>query len=134
MAVGPMPPVPPAAPSARRMLVLAGSAFGVLAAEPLFVLVDTAVVGHLGSNALAALGVGATLMSLVVFVATFVEYGTTARAARGVGAGRQPAGSDEGVQASWIAALAGLVVVAISEAIAGPITGALSGSRPGVHD
>ena len=48
----------------RRMLALATSAFLVLAAEPLYLLVDTAVVGHLGAAALGALGIGTTLMGL----------------------------------------------------------------------
>ncbi len=34
---------------ARRVIGLAVPALGVLAAEPLYVLVDTAVVGHLGA-------------------------------------------------------------------------------------
>src|ERR1700759_5124909 len=122
----------PAEPSTRRMLALAASAFGGLAAEPSFVLVDTAVVGHLGAHPLAALGVGATLVSLVVFVATFVEYGTTARAARWYGAGNEAAAVNEGVQASWIASLAGLLVVIFSEAFAAPFTRLLAGSDSAV--
>ena len=49
----------------RRLLTLAASAFAVLAAEPLYLLVDTAVVGHLGSTVLASLGIGAALLGLV---------------------------------------------------------------------
>ena len=79
--------MPDADASTRRLLSLAASAFVVLAAEPLYVLVDTAVVGHLGTVALAGLAVGATLLTLVVVVGTFVEYGTTGRAARAYGAG-----------------------------------------------
>ena len=51
---------PAAQLSVRRMLTLATSAFLVLAAEPLYLLVDTAVVGHLGAHALGALAVGTT--------------------------------------------------------------------------
>ncbi len=119
--------------SARRMLVLAGSAFAVLAAEPLYVLVDTAVVGHLGSTALGALGIGAALMTLVVFVATFVEYGTTSRAARWFGAGDRVAAVNEGVQASWLAFTLGLAVLAVSELFAGPLTRALAGNDGSVQ-
>jgi putative MATE family efflux protein len=120
-------------PSTKRMLILAASAFGVLAAEPLFLLTDTAVVGHLGSHPLAALGVGATLMDLVVFVATFVEYGTTSRAARWFGAGEPRAAVNEGVQASWIAAAAGLGVVVVSEIFADPMTRLLAGTDGSVQ-
>lgn len=100
----------------------------MLAAEPLYLLVDTAVVGHLGSRQLAGLGVGAALMSLLTIVGTFVEYGTTSRAARWYGAGRLDAALNEGVQASWLAAGIGVVVVALGEALAGPLTGLLAGS------
>ena len=49
----------------------------VLAAEPLYVLVDTAVVGHLGRVPLAALAVGGTVMTLTAWLGTVVAYGTT---------------------------------------------------------
>jgi putative MATE family efflux protein len=114
-------------PPTSRMLALAASAFIVLAAEPLYLLVDTAVVGHLGTGALAGLGIGAALMTLLTIVGTFVEYGTTARAARWYGAGRTDAAIGEGVQASWLAAGIGIVVVAAGEVFAGPLTSLLAG-------
>src|SRR4051794_25880664 len=67
-------------------------------------------------------------MGLLTIVGTFVEYGTTARAARWYGAGRVDAAVGEGVQASWLAVLIGLAVVAVGEAFAGPLTAALAGS------
>ena len=121
-----MSTAPPAAPT-QRMLTLAASAFIVLAAEPLYLLVDTAVVGHLGSRALAGLGVGAALMGLLTIVGTFVEYGTTARAARWYGAGRPDDAIAEGVQASWLAVGIGLVIVVVGEVLAGPLTTLLAG-------
>lgn len=117
----------------RALLALAASAFVVLAAEPLYLLVDTAVVGHLGSRPLAGLGVGAALMGLLTIVGTFVEYGTTARAARWFGAGRPDAAVGEGVQASWLAVGIGLALVVAGEAFAGPLTGLLAGSGPVQH-
>ncbi len=121
------------APSTRSLLTLAASAFVVLAAEPLYLLVDTAVVGHLGSRPLAGLAVGAALMALLTIVGTFVEYGTTSRAARWYGAGRPDAAIDEGVQASWLAGGIGLAVVALGEAFAGPLTRALAGAGATQH-
>jgi putative MATE family efflux protein len=117
----------------RSLLALAASAFVVLAAEPLYLLVDTAVVGHLGSRPLGGLGVGAALMGLLTVVGTFVEYGTTARAARWYGAGRVDAAVGEGVQASWLAGVIGLAVAAVGEVFAGPLTGALAGSAATQH-
>ena len=67
---------------ARRIVALAASAFVVLAAEPLFVLVDTAVVGHLGRVQLAALGAAGTVMTMLAVLGSTLEYGTTGRAAR----------------------------------------------------
>jgi putative MATE family efflux protein len=113
--------------STRRLLSLAGSAFVVLAAEPLYLLVDTAVVGHLGPTPLAGLGVAGALMALLTIVGTFVEYGTTARAARWFGAGRPDAAVNEGVQASWLAGAIGLVVIVVGELLAGPMTRLLAG-------
>lgn len=111
----------------RRLLALAGSAFVVLAAEPLYLLVDTAVVGHLGAVPLAGLGIGAALMALLTIVGTFVEYGTTGRSARWFGAGQADAAVNEGVQASWLAVSIGLVVVVVGEVFAGPLTRLLAG-------
>ncbi|WP_304049801.1 MATE family efflux transporter, partial [Jatrophihabitans endophyticus] len=118
---------------ARRVLGLAASAFLVLAAEPLYLLVDTAVVGHLGSRPLAALAVGAALMGLLAIVGEFVEYGTTSRAARWHGAGRHDDAVREGVQATWLALGIGVVVVVAGEIAAGPLTGLLSGGSGAVQ-
>lgn len=111
----------------RRILVLAASAFVVLAAEPSYLLVDTAVVGHLGATQLAGLGIGAALMAVLTIVGTFVGYGTTARAARLFGAGRTDAAVNEGVQASWLALGIGGVVVLAGEILADPLTTLLAG-------
>jgi len=117
----------------RRMLALATSAFLVLAAEPLYLLVDTAVVGHLGAHALGALGVGTTLMALLAIVGTFVEYGTTARAARWFGNGQRERAIAEGVQASYLAIAIGVLVVVAGQLAAGPLVRLLTGSSS-VHD
>jgi putative MATE family efflux protein len=113
--------------STRRLLALAASAFVVLAAEPLYLLVDTAVVGHLGAVSLAGLGVGAALMALLSVVGGFVEYGTTGRSARWFGAGRVDAAVNEGVQASWLGFAIGVVMVALGEVLARPLTTLLAG-------
>jgi putative MATE family efflux protein len=111
----------------RQLLSLSVSALVVLAAEPLYILVDTAVVGHLGSVQLAGLGVAGALMALLTIVGDFVEYGTTSRAARWFGAGRTADAVNEGVQASWLAAGIGAVVVLVGELFAGPLTSLLAG-------
>lgn len=120
--------------STRRIVTLAGSAFVVLAAEPLFLLVDTAVVGHLGRVPLAALGAAGIVMTLLAIVGTSLEYGTTGRAARYFGAGRREAAVNEGVQASWLALLIGLVAIVVGEAVAGPVVRVVTGGAGPVAD
>jgi putative MATE family efflux protein len=113
----------------RRIASLAASAFVVLAAEPLYLLIDTAVVGHLGRVQLGGLGVAGALMTLLAVVGTFVEYGTTSRAARWFGAGRLRDAVDEGVQASYLAVTIGTVAAVLGEAFAGPLTALLAGGH-----
>ncbi|SCL34147.1 MATE family efflux transporter [Micromonospora aurantiaca (nom. illeg.)] len=108
----------PVTASPRRIAALALPALVVLAAEPLYVLVDTAVVGHLGRVPLAALAVGGTVMTLTAWVGTVVAYGTTGRSARRFGAGDRAAAVAEGVQASWLALVTG-VLVAVAIGIGG---------------
>lgn len=108
-------------------MALAASAFLVLAAEPLFVLVDTAVIGHLGRTQLAALGAAGTVMTMLALVGSSLEYGTTARAARYFGAGRRAAAVNEGVQATWLALSIGLLAVLVGEAVARPVAQAVAG-------
>jgi len=112
---------------AGRVVRLAASAFVVLAAEPLFLLVDTAVVGHLGRVALAALGAGGTVMGLLAIVGTTLAYGTTGRAARWFGAGERGAAVGEGVQASWLALGIGGIGVLAGQVLAGPATRLIAG-------
>jgi MATE family, multidrug efflux pump len=122
------PPAPPDQRTlTRRITALALPALVVLAAEPLYVLVDTAVVGHLGRVPLAAVAVGGTVMSVAVWFGTLMAYGTTGRAARRFGAGDRPAAVSEGVQASWLALATGLLLVLLGQIFAGPVTRALAG-------
>ncbi|MET0136070.1 MAG: MATE family efflux transporter [Kibdelosporangium sp.] len=117
----------------RQVLSLAVPALGVLAAEPLYLLVDTAVVGHLGAVPLAALSVAGIVLAQVSSQLTFLSYGTTARVARLHGAGRREEAVAEGVQATWLAVLVGVALVILGQLLAQPIADALSGS-PEVAD
>ncbi len=113
---------------ARKVLGLAVPALGVLAAEPLYVLVDTAVVGHLNALSLAGLALGGVVLAQVSSQLTFLSYGTTSRTARLHGAGRRADAVHEGVQATWLALLVGLVVLGLGQLLAGPLARVLSGS------
>ena len=109
----------------REIVRLAGPALPVLAAEPLYLLVDTAVVGRLGAVPLAGLAVAGVVFAQVTGQLNFLSYGTTARAARLHGAGRRSAAVGEGVQATWLALAVGLLVLGVGQLVAGPVTRAL---------
>jgi putative MATE family efflux protein len=96
----------------REILALALPAFGALVAEPLFLLVDSAIVGHLGTPQLAGLGVAATLLQTAVHVFVFLAYATTAAVARRVGSGDLPAAIRQGMDGVWLSLLLGAAVVA----------------------
>jgi putative MATE family efflux protein len=111
--------------SARDVARLSLAALPVLAAEPLYLLVDTAVVGRLGAVALAGLSVAAVLFAQVTSALTFLSYGTTARAARLHGAGRRADAVAEGVQATWLALAVGVGLLVVGQVVAEPVAAAL---------
>lgn len=94
----------------RRIVALALPALGSLAVEPLYVLVDTAIVGRLGTAQLGGLALAATVLGLVVAGCNFLTYGTTERVARRIGAGRHGDAADVGVQTMWLSMIVGVVV------------------------
>lgn len=98
----------------REIIALAVPAFGALVAEPLFVIVDSAIVGHLGTSQLAGLGVAAALLTTAVSIFVFLAYATTAAVARRVGAGDLSSAIRQGMDGIWLALLLGAVVVAVT--------------------
>ena len=90
---------------------------------------DTAIIGHLGTVPLAGLALGGLLLSEILGFTTFLEYGTTARAARLFGAGKHEEALDVGVQATWIALALGAVVVLVLELAAEPALELLAGGQ-----
>ncbi|MBD0745848.1 MATE family efflux transporter [Streptomyces sp. CBMA152] len=97
----------------REIVSLAVPAFGALVAEPLFVMADSAIVGHLGTPQLAGLGIAAALLTTAVSVFVFLAYATTAAVARRVGAGDLPAAIRQGMDGIWLALLLGAAVIAV---------------------
>ena len=102
------------------ILRLALPALGALAAEPLYILVDTAIVGHLGRTELAALGAAATALG-VLATFNFLQYGTTAQVARATGAGEHAVARKLGAQALWLSLGVGIVLAVTIALLAGPI-------------
>lgn len=98
-------------------------AFLALVAEPLFLLSDAAIVGHLGTPELAGLGIAAVVLQTVVGLCVFLAYGTTASVARHLGAGNRRAALAQGVDGVWLAVGIGLVATLAGVALTGPLVG-----------
>ncbi len=111
----------------REILRLALPALGALAAEPLYLLVDTAIVGHLGTVQLAALALAASLLGGTVALCNFLTYATTARVARLHGAGEERNAGELASQALWLAILIGTVLGVFCAGAAQPLMNALGG-------
>ena len=111
----------------REILLLALPALGALASEPLYVLIDTAIVGHLGTSQLASLAIAATVLSTAFTIFNFLTYGTTAQVARLHGAGRNHDATALGSQALWLGLGVGLVLLVLIEAFARPIVDLMGG-------
>src|SRR5438874_12728357 len=105
----------------REILRLALPALGALAAEPLYVLVDTAIVGHLGRPQIAALGLAGTVLAGAFTIFNFLTHGTTAVVARAAGAGQSERAARLAAQALWVSLTIGLVLLAACEALAVPV-------------
>jgi putative MATE family efflux protein len=114
-------------PLDREVFALALPALGALAAEPLYVLVDTAIVGHLGTVQLAALAIAATVLSTAFTVFNFLTYGTTAQVARLHGAGRDRDAAALGSQALWLALAIGALLTVAVAALAVPAVSLMGG-------
>jgi putative MATE family efflux protein len=117
----------------REILRLAGPAFLALVAEPLFLLADAAIVGHLGTPELAGLGIAGAVVQTAVGLCIFLAYGTTASVARRVGAGDTRGALAQGIDGIWLALLIGIVTTAAGLALTGPLVG-LFDSSPEVAD
>jgi len=108
-------------PRDREILRLAVPAFLALVAEPLFLLADAAIVGHLGTAPLAALGIAAVVLQTVVGLCVFLAYGTTAGVARHLGAGDLRGALAQGVDGLWLAGAIGALVTGAGVLLAGPL-------------
>ena len=115
----------------REILRLAVPAFLALMAEPLFLLADAAIVGHLGTPELAGLGIAGAVIQTTVGLCIFLAYGTTASVARRIGAGDVRGALAQGVDGMWLAVLIGVVVTVVGVLTTGPLVD-LFGSDPAV--
>jgi putative MATE family efflux protein len=114
-------------PGVGTIVRLALPALGALAAEPLYVLGDTAIVGHVNTRALAGLALGGLLLAETLGFVTVLEYGATAKVSRLFGAGQRDEALDVGVQATWFALALGLLACGLIELLADPALQLLAG-------
>lgn len=112
----------------REILRLALPAFGALAAEPLYVLADTAIVGHLGTAPLAGLAVAGIVLTSAYAVVNFLAYSTTAAVARRVGAGERATAAELGVDGLWLGVAIGVVFLVLGLVLAPAVVDAMGAS------
>lgn len=97
----------------RDILHLAVPALGALVAEPLFLIVDAAMVGHLGVTPLAGLGIASAILQTIVGLMVFLAYATTPAVARRFGAGDHRGAVSLGVDGLWLALGIGAVLAVL---------------------
>lgn len=108
-------------------------ALGALVAEPLFLLTDTALVGHLGNDELAGLGIASILLQTVVGLLIFLAYATTPTVARRLGAGDRSGAIRAGIDGVWLAVGLGIGLVVVGLPLARPLVESF-GSTNGVTE
>lgn len=108
----------------RRILGLAVPALGALVAEPLFLATDTALVGHLGVDPLASLGIASTVLQTAIGLLVFLAYATTPAVARMLGAGDRAGAVRAGIDGIWLALALGLVLAVVGPFAAHPLAAA----------
>lgn len=125
-----MPDLLPArrSPHDREILRLALPAFGALAAEPLYVLADTAIVGQLGTRPLAGLAVAGVVLTALFSVFNFLAYSTTAAVARRIGARDRRGAAEIGVDGMWLALALGVIIAIVGLACSSLIVDAMGAS------
>jgi len=115
----------------REILRLAVPALGALMAEPAFLIVDAALVGHLGTTPLAGLGIAGAVLQTIVGLMVFLAYSTTPAVARLFGAGRPGEAVSVGINGMWLALAIGAVLAAAG-AVASPWLVSLFGASEAV--
>ena len=97
----------------RDILRLALPALGSLIAEPMFLIVDSALVGHLGVVPLAGLGIASAVLQTIVGLMVFLAYSTTPAVARRFGAGEHTGAVRAGIDGLWLALALGTVLAVV---------------------
>lgn len=112
----------------RKLLVLAVPTLGQLIAEPLFIMVDTAIVGHVSTQSLAGLSLGSTIVLTAVGLCIFLAYSTTSKVSHLMGAGKMREGMQAGIDGLWLALGIGVVLAVVLFAAAPALCSLLGGN------
>ena len=126
-------PVSPTPGLNAQILKLAVPALGALLAEPTFLLVDAAIVGHLGTEQLAGVGIASVILGTLVGLSVFLAYGTTAQVARSLGAGQPDRALSFGIAGVYLALIIGIAVLLVGWPLAPQLVG-LFGGNPAVSE
>jgi putative MATE family efflux protein len=105
----------------RRLLRLAGPAFLTLSAEPIYVLVDTAIVGHVGTTQLGGLAIAGTILSTVTWLIGFLATGVTTQVAQRRGAGDEVGARGAVSQGLNLAIFLGVTIALVVTVAARPL-------------
>lgn len=108
---------------------LAVPAFLALVAEPLFLMADSAIIGHLGTQQLAGLGAASAALLTAVGVFVFLAYATTATSARRLGAGDRAGAIASGIDGLWLSVIIGVGAAVLMGVFAGPLVGLFGASE-----
>ncbi|ALN14866.1 MATE family efflux transporter [Acidipropionibacterium acidipropionici] len=122
-------PQPQTVSTHRQVLNLAVPAFLSLIAEPLFLMADSAVIGHIGTVQLAGLGVASTVLTTATGLFVFLAYATTAASARRMGAGDRAGAAQAGIDGAWLSIIIGVLVAALL-VFGAPVVVGLFGTEP----
>lgn len=115
-------------PADRQILRVAVPAFFALVTEPLMLLADTAIIGHLGTPELGGLAAASVVLGTVIGLCVFLAYGSTAAVARQHGAGDERGAYGLAISSLWLAAGLGLVLGLAVLTTSGTTARALSSS------
>ncbi len=107
---------------------LALPAFGALVAEPLYLLADTAIVGHLGTRQLGGIAIAAIVLTAVFGIFNFLAYTTTGTVARHLGAADHRAAAEHGIDGLWLATGLGVLLSVVGIALVSPVVTAMGAS------
>ncbi len=85
-----------------------------LIAEPVFLIIDSIIVGHLGPLQLAALGAAGSILSLITSTFIFLAYSTTSMVSKNLGRKDNDQAMESAISGTLLALIIGVVVAASS--------------------